>query len=75
MHKKNAKNRKKKQLFYVILRFLWTFAQLCERYFGGNPPRRGRGVPKYCICLFQVLRKDKLLIFNQLRIEYFYQVL
>ena len=47
MYKKNAKNRKKKQLFYVILHFLWTFAQLCERYFGGNPPRRGRGVPKY----------------------------
>ena len=23
-----------------------SLARMCERIFGGNPPRRGRGVPK-----------------------------
>ena len=32
---KKRKKSKKKSLFYVILRFLWVFAQLCERNFGG----------------------------------------
>ena len=34
------------QIYLIFVKKNWLFAQTCDRKFGGNPPRRGRGVPK-----------------------------